>query len=203
MVAKMAQSANPSKPLYVERYTKGGYSLSMHAQEGAVFEKIASRRWNIVVLQEQSGASVWDLEGYSKMVSLYKSKAEKIGAKVILYEGWGRIDTQFESYNYQDWILANEYAADQNGVAIAPVGFAWHKMMSQTSRIKMYKKDGNHATLAGSYLAAATIYSSIFNRPSFGLWGPAGLKENKKALQAMSWIAVSAQSTKYRFRPSN
>jgi hypothetical protein len=54
--------------------------------------------------------------------------------------------------------------AQENQSACAPVGMAWRAVRGSHPDITLYNADGSHPSLEGSYLAAATIFCTLFRR---------------------------------------
>ena len=59
-------------------------------------------------------------------------------------------------------------AADQR-VAIAPVGYAWDKLVTREASASLWQQDGSHPSEAGTYLAACVFYATIFRQSPKGL----------------------------------
>ena len=55
--------------------------------------------------------------------------------------------------------------AQQLGVGLSPVGIAWEIVRRERPEIDLYVKDGSHPSYAGSYLAAAVGYLTLFKEP--------------------------------------
>jgi hypothetical protein len=53
-----------------------------------------------------------------------------------------------------------EMAYDNNAWC-APVGMAWQKVRTERPNLQLYMADRSHPSLAGSYLAANVIYTTI------------------------------------------
>jgi hypothetical protein len=51
---------------------------------------------------------------------------------------------------------------------VIPAGLAFEDAYRRRPDIRLHIHDGSHPTLAGTYLAACTIYSTIYNRPCSG-----------------------------------
>ena len=56
---------------------------------------------------------------------------------------------------------AYEHMAEEIGAILAPVGREWWKTIHENPEAEMYYMDGEHASPAGSRLAAAVIWKSI------------------------------------------
>lgn len=51
--------------------------------------------------------------------------------------------------------------AYENGGLLAPVGVAWREVRRNYPEIELYIEDNFHPSLAGSYLAANTLYATM------------------------------------------
>ena len=73
----------------------------------------------------------------------------------------------FASYGaMQKVITANTTAMAQKlGLDLSPVGVAWEIVRQERPDIELYVKDGSHPSDAGSYLAAAVGYLTLFKEP--------------------------------------
>jgi hypothetical protein len=64
--------------------------------------------------------------------------------------------------------------AQQLGVPIAPVGYAWSTALERNIAA-LWRSDGTHPTLRGTYLAACVFYERMFGESPRGLAYTAGL----------------------------
>jgi hypothetical protein len=72
------------------------------------------------------------------------------------------------------------FAMPQAGISdgyrvLGAAGDAWQAAHRQDPRLPLWQVDGNHPTLAGTYLAACVLYGRIFNASPAGIPGTAGL----------------------------
>ena len=51
---------------------------------------------------------------------------------------------------------------------VIPAGLAFEEAYRRRPDIKLHIHDGSHPTLLGTYLAACTIYATVYNRPCSG-----------------------------------
>jgi PKD repeat protein len=93
---------------------------------------------------------------------------------------WGRKNG--DSYNCPNWppvctykgmdsLLNLRYRmlADSNKAYVSPVGAVWHFIRDNYSNIELYSSDESHPSLEGSYAAACTFYSLIFQKDPVGI----------------------------------
>ena len=172
-------------------YFHGGYTMKQHLADHISRETVEQGGFEYAFLQDQSLNSLRigtvadkDVVGYmGKMVARVKENSPK--AKCIVEMTWGRrngndttkskalqdIKTThpeyFESYEaMQRVITTNTTAMAQKlGMELSPVGIAWEIVRRERPDIELYVKDGSHPSDAGSYLAAAVGYLTLFKEP--------------------------------------
>ena len=172
-------------------YQHGGYTMKQHLADHVSQETVAQGGFDYAFLQDQSlstlriGTSVdQNVVGeMGKMVAKVKEKSPN--AKCIIEMTWGRKNGNdatkskklqplvqahpefFASYEaMQKVIIANTTAmAKELGVGLSPVGVAWEIVRRERPDIELYVKDGSHPSDAGSYLAAAVGYLTLFKEP--------------------------------------
>lgn len=166
----------------------------------------AVKDWDVVVLQEQVETPGLDSYAYEKEKSFDAARmlgelARNSGASVMLLETWGAALDPADPNNpypefpilqqqliveYKD--IAAELAANDIEATIAPVGRAYLLIFNELVQngeppwaedgrfLQLYSEDRQHASLAGSYLAAAVLAASYTQQPvSDADWHPLGL----------------------------
>ncbi len=182
----------------VESVTKGSWYLKGHADKndemGAQVEKkLAEKKWDFVVIQEQSTCPI---ENPAKFYDGVRALAEKIranGATPILYCTWGRkkghsyLSTSKNTNATMTYKLAAAYEAigRELDIPVAPVGFAFMDVYTEyESTIELYDDDKTHPSKIGSHLAAITIFSTIFGvDPSEATYAKPPVLAHLKVLQ--------------------
>ena len=71
-----------------ESVTSGGATLEKQWADGKALAAIRIRKWDYVVLQEQSMRPFRDRDAMFKAARLLHAEIEKTGAKTLLYETW-------------------------------------------------------------------------------------------------------------------
>jgi hypothetical protein len=156
----------------------GGWRLKDHWEQGETRRALRERKWNYVVLQEQSMLGIsFFLDGRPRVSSdevfrpyarKWAAEVRKAGAIPIFYLTWAR------KANPEDQAALNYIymrAARENGAQVAPVGIVWAQVREQQPILELYVADGSHPSPAGSYLAACTLYATIFHQSPAGLPG--------------------------------
>jgi hypothetical protein len=175
--------ADQNEDIDVDQTTPGGCSLDRHLR-GDAMTKIASKRFNYVVLQEQSRLPVWGRERMLESVREMGKAIEAVDAIPVLYMTWARAYAPEEQEPLAD---AYTHAAAIIDGMLAPVGLAW---IDAKPIVELYDRDGSHPTLAGSYLAALIIYATITGRMTSGL-PPLGVMQANE-LQTITDRVVTA-----------
>ena len=89
--------------------------------------------------------------------------------------------------------LAEAYtkAGNDNNAFVIPAGLAFARSKKERPQLNLYAVDKRHPSLAGTYLAASTIYGALFKKSPVGLKYTAGLdEETAKFLQTVAWDAA-------------
>ncbi|MFH1764201.1 MAG: hypothetical protein ABIF09_08425 [Gemmatimonadota bacterium] len=75
----------------------------------------------------------------------------------------GRFEELSRKAGHEVWVKALEWS-DDVGLVLAPVGMAFYEVLTEWNPGPhfLHDTDWNHASQAGSYLAAATFFSTIF-----------------------------------------
>lgn len=154
----------------------GGWRLKDHWQKGDALKTLHEGGWHYVVMQDQSTLGVnYYVEGKPHVTSddIFKPYAQQWVAEVrrsravpVFVITWARKATPEDqaALNY-----AYIRAAREGRAVIAPVGIAWADVRHRHPAVELFQSDGSHPSPAGSYLAACTLYATIFDRSPVGL----------------------------------
>jgi cytochrome c553 len=110
------------------------------------------------------------------------------GVRPVLFMSWAYKDKPEMTAQ-----LAEQYtlAANANDALVIPAGLAFARTIAKRGDIDLYEKDKRHPSLAGTYLAACTVYASLFRKSPVGLSYTAGLQpEIATLLQTAAWETV-------------
>ncbi len=179
IVDVLAKSAGDE--ITFETSTGGGQTLQNHSNSAATISKIQQANWDYVVLQEQSQMPSFPMSQVQVQVFPYA----KILCDTIRYYNncttpmffmtWGRENGDASNcaswppvctYEGMDSLLNLRYRmmADSNEALVSPVGAVWNYIRNQYPTIDLYSSDGSHPSLEGSYAAACTFYTMIFQK---------------------------------------
>jgi hypothetical protein len=158
IIAAMSRSATSPRELRTKMVAAGGATLEDHWDAGDAKRAIHERKWDYVVLQEQSTRPFEDKHRMHDYVRRFDQEIKRIGAKTVLFATWSRRE---RPETQADLTAAYESIAGEIGAAVAPVGNAWQSVVKRTPSIVLYDKDGSHPTPAATYLIACVLYMAI------------------------------------------
>jgi hypothetical protein len=180
LVEPFLEMMNEIAPEAVIEFKKtGGWTLAQHVADPATRQIIGSRKWDLVVLQEQS-----QTPAFSRNTKAYRAHREAIrtlagwirdnGARPVLYETWGRCDGDKSStkrcpdFDAMQALLTAGYAdaAAEVDALLVPVGRIWQRVRHADLDLgrSLHDDDGSHASERGSYLIAAAFVRALFGR---------------------------------------
>jgi len=191
-------SSSAGKTLNIDSNMPGGYLLSGHLNDATTFSKISQGNWDYVILQEQSQIPTIDFYRYNDMypaMTELKTLIEQYNpcARVITYMTWGRrfggqqcdpsgsnCSPVFFDFNHMQDSLTSAYTEISSllKVQCAPVGVTWQNILNDTTLV-LHSGDNSHPNIDGSYVAALSLYSSIWKLPAMGLSYNAGISAER------------------------
>ena len=158
---------------------------------GKALAKIQSRKWDFVVLQENSSGPLSKRQSMFDHGTKFTAEIKKNGSKTLLYMTWALqnkpADQASISEAYLD--LSKDLKAE-----VAPVGNAWEMALKSDKNLILHKPDKRHPSATGTYLAACVFYATIYGKSPEGLSGGIATLSDDQArpLQAIAWRAVQA-----------
>lgn len=184
MFAELAESGGHKAE--VGMAAKGGWRLADHLQAPQTLDQLQSKKWNFVVLQEQSEIPALEQTRWQQMYPAARDLVAKIrglGITPIFFDTWAHRDglDEYGPNDYQSMQQQIDSAylgiAQELNVSVAPVGSTWLTAMKQHPELELWKDDGTHPSEEGTYLAACVFYAVIFHESSAGLTYYANLSE--------------------------
>ena len=166
-----------------DKITKGSHTLQGFADptdaQGTKVHTVlkSSIKYDYVVIQEQSSRPVSDPALFYDGVRNLDQMIKATGAKTVLYSTWGRktghsiLSTMGWTNETMTWDLAAKYTAigAELDIPVAYVGLAFYDVYAGNKGVNIYNDDKSHSSLEGSYLAALTIFSTIFGETPMGI----------------------------------
>lgn len=160
--------------------TPGGFSFNGHSVNTTSQQLIGQGIWDYVVLQEQSQIPSFPISQVETecfpFAELLNDQilAANPCAETVFYMTWGRENGDAQNcanwppvctYEGMDDLLYERYMqlAGDNEALVSPVGRVWRFLRENFPQIQLYSGDGSHPSAAGSYAAACTMFSVIFD----------------------------------------
>jgi hypothetical protein len=170
----------------VHAVTSGGARLEDHWKKGEAVRALRTHRPDVLVIQGQSTEPLNAAADFARYARLLKAEADAVGARTILLQTWAR--PSGDPF-YSRPVSGGSPAAMQArlnqaydslalglNVDVARVGEAFSLVQQQSPEIPLL--DGSqHATRAGSYLAAAVILRALQRSSPAGASFTAGLPQ--------------------------
>jgi hypothetical protein len=186
LVQKLAASSTVKARLTVHAVTGGGARLEDHWRKGEAARALRKRKPDVLVIQGQSTEPLNAATEFTRYATLLKAEADAVGARTILLQTWARPSgdpfyTRPASGGSPAAMQARlNQAYDSLALAlnvdVARVGEAFSLVQQQSPEIPLL--DGSqHATRAGSYLAAAVIFRALHRSSPVGASFTAGLPQ--------------------------
>jgi hypothetical protein len=109
-------------------------------------------------------------------------------AKPVLFMSWAYADRPEMT---EQLAAAYTKAGNDNDALVIPAGLAFARAHKERPALVLHAEDKRHPSLAGTYLAACTIYAALFRKSPEGLGYTAGLDaDTVKFLQTIAWQTV-------------
>jgi hypothetical protein len=187
MVARLAASGG--RHVETGMVAPGGAFLADEAANPDVTATINGTTWTAVVLQEQSQrpASATEVTAsFVPAVIKLVSTVRAAGARPYLLETWAHREGWPElglTYTSMQAALDQGYAtaAQATSAQVIPAGEAWQRAWGASLPVALWQDDGSHPSVAGTYLAACTVYEALFNASPVGLSDHEGLPDDVAA----------------------
>ncbi len=162
-------------------------TYSFDAGNNVVFNKIEGPLFDLAIMMDCSQCPVHPqlksvFRDFSKK---HSDTVRKHGAKPVFFMSWAYADKPEMTAE-----LAEAYtkAGNENDAFVIPAGLAFARSIKERPQLNLYAADKRHPSLAGTYLAASTIYGALFKKSPVGLKYLAGLDEATATfLQTVAW----------------
>jgi len=160
------------------------------ADNNIIFNKLDGRLFDLAIMLDCSQCPVHQQlkSVFTEFSKKHSDTVRKHGAVPVFFMSWAYADKPEMTVQ-----LAEAYtqAGNDNGALVIPAGLAFAKALQRNPQLSLHIADKRHPTLAGTYLAACTVYASIFKKSPVGLKYTAGLDETTvKMLQTVAWETV-------------
>jgi hypothetical protein len=159
LVRALAAGAGVAWPVETALVAFGGASLAAHWNRGMAQALLEERRWDAVVLQDQSTRALRAPASLHEYGKRFAGMAQAVGAKPFLYLPWAR---ENDPGSLAAITSAHEALARDTGAVLVPVGRAWQRVRAIAAAPRLYDADGSHPSPAGSYLSACVFCATLF-----------------------------------------
>lgn len=181
------QSSLAIEPI-IEESTFGGHSLGNHLETTATIDKLKSKNWDIVVLQENSAVARDEQEIVVEHIKRFNDLIIIQGSETYLFMTWAYLEQPGMYFDIKN--TYNEAVRAIRG-KLVPVGTAFRTYLNDTNSDILYDGDGFHPSLEGTFLAATMFYIEIFNQDPRSNPYTAGLSdEMADSLKELAWTTL-------------
>ena len=159
----------------VKSSTIGGSRLKHHNLDHLLKPKAISSisKFELVVLQGGSGEglSKKDRKAFAKIANKHIETIKANGSEAALYMIHAYVEPHHSFDPNLIRVIEKMYvtAGKENQILVIPVGLAFENAYYQRPDIALHQLDGSHPSLLGTYLAACTVFASVFNESPVGL----------------------------------
>lgn len=131
-------------------------------------------------------------EYFTQSVITMADIAHKANEKVVWFMTWASKNKPEQTDKLEKAYL--DIARQTHGY-VAPVGLAFARAVEQHPEINLYHSDGNHPSLAGTYLTACVLFATLYHHSPVGGALPVDgdmTERTARALQQTAWDTVVA-----------
>lgn len=172
---RIAREADPGSRYDYRAATIAGAPLHYHAIDHLITPgRLGVKEpFEVVVLQSNStdAMSERDRSRFRETVVEFNAAIAKRGAKTALYMTQAHVKPSKFAGTDMLRRTAEMYieAGNEIGAIVIPAGLAFEEAYRRRPDIKLhFELDGSHPSLLGTYLAACTVYATLYGRKSEG-----------------------------------
>lgn len=172
-------------------YNDGMASYTFDANNNVVQTK-REKKFDAVITMDCSQCPIHPQMGaiFAEQVAKQAASIRKNGGEPVLFMSWAYADKPEMTAQ-----LAEAYttAGNANDALVIPVGLAFERSIKQRPELNLYVADKRHPSPAGTYLAASTVYASLYGKSPVGNAYRMGLDEATATfLQTVAWETAQA-----------
>jgi hypothetical protein len=179
---------------YFRPHAVGSYSFDRN--NNIVFNDPQGKLFDAAIMMDCSQCPIHPQlkKVFREYAMKHSDTVRKHGARPVLFMSWAYADKPEMT---ADLAEAYTQAGNENNALVIPAGLAFARSLSKRPDLNLYVPDHRHPSLMGTYLAACTVYASLFKQSPVGLKYSAGLNESTvKHLQTTAW-----ETAQNYFRP--
>lgn len=145
--------------LSTEILAKPNYALVDHWEEGELQEKIRSKSFDFVIVQQGPSSQPEGKKLLFKSIKKLHQICEENQSKLAVFMVW----PSRQYYQTFDLVIKNHReVAEKYNTLLCPVGEVWKAHFDKTNDFDYYGSDGFHPSQKGSQAAAQIIVDSLF-----------------------------------------
>ena len=158
MVARIADSAGSEVRYDIVVQAFGGASLEKHWNNARSRESLAEGNWDRVVIHPESRLGPLEAgDDYFRHGAMLFEAAGN--ARRVIVSTWIGSDPRPEYLSNLETNLRG--LANLTGAQLIDVAQVWEDVRAQPLPFPLYRSDGHHPSLQGSYLAALVVYAEL------------------------------------------
>ncbi len=178
----------------VESYFRpdGIGKYSFVADNKVVFNKNEGALFEVAVMMDCSQCPIHPTlkTVFTEYAKKHSDTVRRHGATPAFFMSWAYADAPEMTQQLAD---AYTQAGKDNNAIVIPAGLAFARSLALRPDVRLTIADKRHPTPEGTYLAAATVYATLFNKSPVGLKYSATLKADVAGhLQQVAWETVQA-----------
>jgi hypothetical protein len=161
-----ALAASNGRKVEYQTVAFGGYNLEDHWNRGDARTALATRTWDVVVMQQGPSALPESQADLRKWAMRWADEARAVGTRPALMTVWP------ESYRKSalgEVIASYRRAAQAGRTDLLPAGSAWRLAWGCDERTPLFGSDGFHPSPLGTQTAALVVYGRLFKAPLVGI----------------------------------
>ncbi len=165
-------------------------SYSFGPNNNIVFNDPKGKLFDVAIMMDCSQCPI-----HTQLKTVFREYAKKHsdtvrkhGATPVFFMSWAYADKPEMTAG-----LAEAYtqAGPENNAFVIPAGLAFARFLAKRPDLILHAPDKRHPSLPGTYLAACTVYASLFKKSPVGLRYSAGIDpDTVKHLQTVAWETV-------------
>lgn len=173
-----------------EQVTYGGYSLNQYLTEEdkykEIIEKLESKHFEYIILQDQSRKTLDNLEEMIDSVGKFKELINRYNGQIVLYSTWSyrqhsdMLKSTNLPYNEFYKVIREGYqvVGSMHDLDVVNVGSRFKRLHK---RVNLLVEDDFHPNVTGSYIVANLFYNYFFDQNNY-LYKPAEINQKDLTL---------------------
>jgi hypothetical protein len=164
-------------------------SYSFDEQNNVIFNKF-DKLFDVAVMMDCSQCPIHPRlkTVFTEFIKKSSDIVRAHGARPVFFMSWAYADRPEMTAQ-----LAEAYtvAGNENNALVIPAGLAFARALAKQPELNLHAPDKRHPSLAGTYLAACTVFAALTGRSPVGNPYLAGIDQpTAKFLQTVAWETV-------------